>query len=71
MFIKKSNVEYRDGHKYLEIEAYSQTVPVTMPEPADIPGFDDSFEFTPGSTLYIISTPKVYMVGEDGNWYQQ
>ena len=71
MFIEESKVDYRDGQKYLKISAYSQTVPATMPEPADIPGFDDTYDFMPGSTIYIVSTGALYMSGEDGNWYQQ
>lgn len=61
-----------NGDKYVRVEIYSDTVPATMPTPADIPGYDSSFQFFPGeSTMYIVTTGEVYMAGEDGNWYKQ
>lgn len=73
MFVYKSEAEYREveDKKYVKVTLYADTVPGTMPVPADIPGYDSSFDFMPGSTLYIVTTGAVYMVGEDGNWHEQ
>ncbi len=57
--------------KYVKCDIYADTVPAPLPTPADIPGYDDSFDFYPGSTLYIITSPSFYMTGEDGEWYKQ
>lgn len=72
MKVVSSEAIYEEsGNKYLRVSIYADTVPSPMPEPEDIPGYDNTFDFMPGSTLYEITTGKVYMAGEDGNWHEQ
>ena len=71
MKVVSSEAIYEEENKYVRVSIFADTVPATMPEPADIPGYDDTFDFMPGSTMYIVTTGAVYMAGEDGNWHEQ
>lgn len=72
MKVVSSEAIYEEnGDKYVSCQIYADTVPATMPEPKDIPGYDNSFEFMAGSTMYIVTTGDIYMAGEDGNWHKQ
>lgn len=72
MKVVSSEAIYEEsGDKYVRCQIFADTVPGTMPAPEDIPGYDSSFEFYPGSTMYIVTTGDLYMAGEDGDWHKQ
>jgi hypothetical protein len=72
MKVVSSEAIYEEsGDKFVRCQIFADSVPSPLPEPADIPGYDDSFSFYPGSTLYIIGTGDLYMAGEDGDWHKQ
>ena len=71
MKVVSSEAIHEKDHDYVRVSIFADTAPSPMPEPADIPGYDSSYEFMPGSTLYEITTGTLYMAGEDGDWHQQ
>lgn len=70
MFVDKTEIDHREDGTTVYMEAYSHSVPSPMPTPASI-GFDASYKFRPGSTIYIVSTGALYMADEDGSWVLQ
>ena len=68
--VESEAVYMNNGEKFVRCTIYSDTVPSPMPEPADIPGYDDTFEFTPDSQMVIDTTGAVYLAGEDGAWHE-
>lgn len=72
MKVVSSEAIYEEnGDKYVKVEIYSDSVPSPLPTPANIPGYDGTFSFTPDSSLYIVGTGALYLAGEDGAWHLQ
>ena len=72
MKVVSSKAIYEEGgDKYVKCKIFSDTVPSPLPEPEDIPGYDETFAFYPGSSMYIVTTGDLYMAGEDGDWHTQ
>lgn len=69
--ISSEAVYENNGDKYVRVTIFSDSVPSPLPTPEDIPGYDDTFEFTPDSVLYIDTTGEVYLAGEDNQWHKQ
>ena len=71
MKVTESTLIYEAQQNYVKATIYADTTPGTMPVPADIPGCDSSWKFTPDSVLYVTSTGDVYLAGVDNTWYKQ
>lgn len=71
MKVTKSKLIYEQDQNYVKATIFADTLPGTLPVPADIPGCDSSWKFTPDSSLYIVGTGDVYLAGEDNAWHKQ
>ncbi len=71
MKLTDSELIYEADQNYIHATFFADQTPATMPVPADVPGCDSTWKFTPNSVLYITSTGDVYLAGEDNTWYQQ
>jgi len=71
MKLTKSELIYEAEQNYIKATFFADETPNTMPVPADVPGCDSTWKFTPDSVLYITSTCDVYLAGVDNTWYQQ
>lgn len=75
MTVEKSEAIYRkvngEVKRFVKCSLYSTDVPGTMPGAADIPGYRDTDQIFPGSTLYIVSTGALYMANEAGVFVEQ
>lgn len=60
-----------NGSKAVRVTIFSDSVPSPLPKPEDIPGYDNTFSFTPDSVLFIDTTGAAYLAGEDGLWHEQ
>lgn len=71
MKLTDSELIYEADQNYIKATFFSDQTPATMPVPADVPGCDETWKFTPNSVLYITSTGDVYLAGVDNTWYKQ
>ena len=71
MKVVNSQAIHEADRKYVKVEIYADSTPNPMPTTADIPGYDESYYFFPGSTLYVVGTGDLYMTGETNNWVKQ
>lgn len=71
MKVTNSELIYEAEQNYVRAQIWADEVPSPLPTPADIPGCDSSWKFTPDSILMIASTGAMYFAGEDNSWYQQ
>lgn len=60
-----------NGEKYLRCTIYADSTPSPLPKPEDVPGYDNTFSFTPDSLLVITGTGDAYLAGEDNAWHKQ
>ena len=71
MKLTNSELIYEAEQNYIKATFFADETPNTMPVPADVPGCDSTWMFTPDSVLYVTSTGDVYLAGVDNTWYQQ
>ena len=71
MKVTSSKLIYEAEQNYVKATIYADSTPATMPVPADIPGCDSTWKFTPDSVVYVTSTGDVYLAGVDNTWYKQ
>lgn len=71
MKLRKCEFIYEAEQNYVHATYFADETPNTMPVPADVPGCDSTWKFTPDSVVYVTSTGDVYLAGVDNTWYKQ
>lgn len=71
MKLTKSKLIYEADQNYIKATFFADETPATMPVPADVPGCDETWKFTPDSVLYVVGSGTIYLAGVDNAWYQQ
>ena len=71
MKLTKSELIYEADQNYIKATFFADETPNTMPVPADVPGCDSTWKFTPDSVLYVVGSGNLYLAGVDNTWYQQ
>lgn len=71
MKLTKSELIYEAAQNYIKATFFADETPETMPVPADVPGCDSTWKFTPDSVVYVTSTSDVYLAGVNNTWYKQ
>lgn len=71
MKLRKCELIYEADQNYIHATFFADETPSTMPVPADVPGCDSTWKFTPDSVVYVTSTGEVYLAGVDNTWYKQ
>lgn len=71
MKLTKSELIYEADQSYIKATFFADETPEKMPVPADVPGCDNTWKFTPDSVVYVTSTGDVYLAGVNNTWYKQ
>jgi hypothetical protein len=71
MKLTKSELIYEADQNYIKATFFADETPNTMPVPADVPGCDSTWKFTPDSVLYVVGSGDLYLAGVDNAWHQQ